>query len=56
VGGAAAKKRKRKKRPTMFDSTVQAMGFAPAVIEHAEELQLTDARGQPAGKVRYCCR
>lgn len=50
---AAPKRRRRRKRPTMYDSAMQAMGLALAVIEHAAEVQLSDARGNPAGKVRY---
>jgi hypothetical protein len=44
--------RKRKKRQSMYDSTMHALGFAPEAIEHAAEVQLMTADGSPAGKVR----
>jgi hypothetical protein len=49
-----APKRKRKKRMSMYDSTMHALGFTPAAIEHAAEVQLMTADGSPAGKVRRC--
>jgi hypothetical protein len=50
---AKAPKRKRKKRMSMYDSTMHALGFTPAPIEHAAEVQLMTADGSPAGKVRH---
>jgi hypothetical protein len=54
---AASKRRRRKRRPTMYEGVLQAMGLGATTIEHAEEVQLSDASGNPAGKVRkYCIR
>jgi hypothetical protein len=54
---AASKRRRRKRRPTMYEGVLQAMGLGATTIEHAEEVQLSDASGNPAGKVRkYCSR
>lgn len=52
--GAAAKKRKRKKRPTMYQSILEAAGLPSyEVVEHAAELPLFQnvANRSPAGKV-----
>ena len=44
-------RKKRKKRLSMYESTLQAMGFGVVTIEHAAEVPLTAADGSPAGKV-----